>query len=120
MTVESQLKHQETKKLNTESGIEAKNGFEVKGESDSTSSLDQCFCAYSDELCETSSEDHTAMSPLDLGDEKISFVPSDDQLKEPELQPSVGELMPEAVSATVVDLLSSQPEVLITQPKLLL
>ncbi|MCX7642674.1 MAG: hypothetical protein N2116_02540 [Armatimonadetes bacterium] len=69
----------------------------------------------SDKPQETSSKGYTVMKPPNLSDEEVSFVPSDNWLKEPSLQPSTSELAPDGVSAPVASEQSSQMEILTDQ-----
>ncbi len=72
--------------------------------------------ARSDKPHETSpTKGYTAMSPPDLSDEEISFVPSDNWLKEPSPKLSTSELSPDGVSAPTIGAPPSQMETLTEQ-----
>ncbi len=58
---------------------------------------------------------YTTMSPPDLSDEEINFLPSDNWLKEPSPQLSTSELSPDGVSAPNINAPPSQMETLTDQ-----
>lgn len=58
---------------------------------------------------------YTTMSPPNLSDEEITFLPSDNWLKEPSPQLSTSELSPDGVSAPTINAPPSQMETLTDQ-----